>query len=197
MPGTGAAAEPVGSLARIIPSVVRVSTGAVAGSGVIVDSSGLVLTSAHVLGGESQAHVLIQDSRRLVATLVRVDHKRDLALLRLPPGAYAAAELGGLSDARLGSSVLAIGYPLNLGGPATITTGIVSRVLQDGESGRTLIQTDAAVNVGNSGGALVNAEGRLIGIVVSMLAGDEAQPTQGISFAVSVETISRELLDLR
>ena len=104
---------------------MRVRTRIAAGSGVIIDPAGLVLTSAHLVGDSLSAQVLVDDTRTVIGTVIHLDELRDLALLQLPHGKYRSARLGRSSDVVLGAWVSAIGYPLNLAGPATITTGVV------------------------------------------------------------------------
>jgi S1-C subfamily serine protease len=89
---------------------------------------------------------------------------------------------------------VAIGYPLGLPGPASVTTGVVSRLIHEPDLGRTLLQTDAAINLGNSGGPIVDHRGAIIGIVASVMGEYQSVPARGISFAVSAETIHQEFL---
>ena len=126
---------------------------------------------------------------------MRVDMTRDLALIKLPNGTYHSAELGTEDEIFWGAPIYALGYPLNMPGPATVTTGIVSRYLDDPKLHRKLIQTDAAINLGNSGGPIVGAEGTVIGITASILGDYPSKPTEGISFAVSIATIREHFLD--
>ena len=186
--------SPTRSLAEIIPAVVRVSSGLSAGSGVVIDPIGVVLTTAHLVGDNTRVQVLIENSKPLNGTVTRIDVVRDLALVELPYGDYRSAELGDAGDIRLGAPVTALGYPLNLGGPATVTTGVVSRFFDEPESSRKVIQTDAAINIGHSGGPLVDARGRVIGIIISVLGEYQSRPTSGISYAVSVTTIKDDFL---
>ncbi|MBM3943571.1 MAG: trypsin-like peptidase domain-containing protein [SAR202 cluster bacterium] len=181
-------------LAGVMPSVVRVTGRAFAGSGVIIEPSGLVLTSAHIIGDATQVGVTVGDSKLLTGAVERVDAQRDLALLRLPPGSYPAAVISSDSTPSLGSRITIIGYPLGLPGTASVTTGIVSRVLDEPELGRTMIQTDAAINLGSSGGPMLDQQGAVVGIVASILGDYQSITARGISFAVSAETIRREFL---
>ncbi|HLF03736.1 MAG TPA: trypsin-like peptidase domain-containing protein [Dehalococcoidia bacterium] len=186
------AEQPV--LAWVIPAVVRVTGPAFAGSGVIIDASGLVLTSAHVVGDATEVSVEVEDTRRLTGRVVRADAQRDLALVQLPRGSYPAAFLSSGKGPLLGSPAIAVGYPLGLPGPASVTTGVVSRLLAEPELGRTMLQTDAAINLGNSGGPIVDQGGAIIGIVASVMGDYQSVPARGISFAVSAETIRQEFL---
>ncbi len=195
--GGGDELSATGSLAIIIPAVVRVSSKFSAGSGVVIDPIGVVLTTAHLVGDSTHVQVLVENSKLLKGTVSRIDVIRDLALVELPRGDYRSAELGDASDIPLGAAVTAIGYPLNLGGPATVTTGVASRFFDEPKSSRKVIQTDAAINIGNSGGPLVDAGGRVIGIITSVLGEYKSRPTSGISYAVSVETIRDDFLGPR
>lgn len=182
-------------LAGIIPAVVRVSTKSAAGSGVVIDPAGVVLTSAHLVGDNKLVTVLIDGGKPLTGTVLRVDMTRDLALVKLPSGTYHSAELGTEDEIFWGAPIYALGYPLNLPGPATVTNGIVSRYFDDPKLRRKIIQTDAAINLGNSGGPIVGAEGKVIGITASILGDYPSKPTEGISFAVSIATIREHFLD--
>jgi S1-C subfamily serine protease len=181
-------------LSRVIPAVVRVTGPAFAGSGVIVTPSGAVLTSAHVVGEAAQVGVVVEDNRSVTGRVVLADAKRDLALVQLPEGAYPSVPLAGGEAPSLGSQAVAIGYPLGLPGPASVTTGVVSRLIHEPDLGRTLLQTDAAINLGNSGGPIVDHRGAIIGIVASVMGEYQSVPARGISFAVSAETIHQEFL---
>ena len=160
----------------------------------MIDPSGVVLTSAHLVGDSTKVAIVVEDTRLLVGTVIRIDETRDLALIELPPGSYPWAYLGDGSDVILGAPVFAVGYALNLEGSATVTTGIVSRVLYESEYQREVIQTDAAINLGTSGGPVVDANGKVIGIITSFLGEYESQDTRGIGFAVSINTIREDFL---
>ena len=182
-------------LETINSAVVRVSTESAAGSGVIIDPAGIVLTSSHVVGGWDLVTVLTPGDKPLIGDVFRVDEGAGLALVRLPPGLYDSAELGAESDISLGAPVYAIGFPLNMAGPASVTAGVVSRYFHEPASGRQLIQTDAAINIGNSGGPIVDVNGKVIGITTSILGDRPSAKTTGISFAVSIATIKDYFLD--
>ncbi|MSQ06518.1 MAG: trypsin-like serine protease [Dehalococcoidia bacterium] len=182
------------ALALVIPAVVRVTGAAFAGSGVIIDPSGTVLTSAHIVGNATEVGVVVEDTWRLTGRVVRTDAKRDLALVQLPPGAYRAASLARGAAPSLGAAAVVIGYPLGLPGPASVAIGVVSRLVHEPELRRTVLQTDAAVNLGNSGGPIVDYRGEIIGVVASVMGEYQSVPARGISFAVSAETIRQEFL---
>ena len=175
----------------IAPAVVRVLTESTSGSGVIVDPDGVVLTSGHLVGGSNKVTVIVGDREQLVGDVTRLDIVKDLALVRLPKGEYDSVALGAEADIVLGAPIYSIGYPLDMAGPASITTGVVSRYFDGSASRGKIIQTDAAINEGNSGGPIVDEKGRIIGIVVSVA----GEGTTGISFAVSVATIKKHFLD--
>ena len=179
---------------EVLPSIVRVNSETMAGSGVIIDPKGTVLTSAHLLIGMDRVQVEVDDNRWLEAKVIQVDEKRDLALIALPPGTYVAASLGQSEEILPGSPVTVVGYPLNLPGWASMTRGIVSRVFTDLGTDRTLIQTDAAVNLGNSGGPILNDRGEIIGIISSIVGEYNSLPATGISYAVSINTIREAFL---
>ena len=135
-----------------------------AGSGVIISDDGLVLTNAHVIAGSTQLRVTLSDGRVFDAELVGSSPDDDIALIRLD-GAQGLepAELGSSDGAAVGDEVVAIGNALNLGGPPSVTRGIVSakdRVIEaPNVTLRGLLQTDAAINPGNSGGPLLDVAG--------------------------------------
>jgi Do/DeqQ family serine protease len=160
------------------------------GSGVIVDSSGLVVTNNHVIEGADEVKVALADKREFEATLVLKDARSDLAVLRLKDGReqFPAIELGNSDELQVGDLVLAIGNPFGVG--QTVTHGIVSAVART-QVGITdfqfFIQTDAAINPGNSGGALVDLRGRLAGINTAIFS--RSGGSQGIGFAIPVNMV--------
>ncbi|MFN3371200.1 MAG: trypsin-like peptidase domain-containing protein [Sphingomonadaceae bacterium] len=157
------------------------------GSGVIVDASGLVVTNNHVVAGAEQIIVALADRREYPARLVFAEPRLDLALLRIDPGGarLPVARLGDSDRAQVGDLVLAIGNPFGVG--QTVTQGIVSATARTGigiSDTQFFIQTDAAINQGNSGGALANMAGEVIGINTAILTGGRDGGSIGLGFAV-------------
>ena len=183
------------AVARVLPSVVSVQTssfggGEGGGSGVVFDRAGLILTNNHVVEGTTSVTVSFNDGEHdqpLAAEVVGTEPGRDLAVLRVKASDLTPVELARSSALRLGDPVIAIGFPLDLGGP-TVTSGIVSgldRTIEGREGDLTgLLQTDAAINPGNSGGPLVDRAGRLVGINT---AGIREDGTEGIGFAIAID----------
>jgi Do/DeqQ family serine protease len=158
------------------------------GSGVVVSPKGFVLTNNHVVEGMDQIEVLLADNRtRLRAKVVGTDPETDLAVLKVERENLAAITLGSEDGVRIGDVVLAIGNPFGVG--QTVTMGIVSALGRTGLGINTyenFIQTDAAINQGNSGGALVDTSGNLIGVNTAILS--RTGGSIGIGFAIPVST---------
>jgi len=167
------------------------------GSGVVVDSEGYIVTNYHVVG--EAAEILVQLSDGAVATpnLVGVDAETDLALLKVDMGPLPAMPLGNSAQLRIGDVVLAIGNPYGL--TKSVTQGIVSAtgrgLLKGLTTFQNYIQTDAAINSGNSGGALIDVQGKLIGINTAVLAQDAG--TEGIGFAIPVDMVRGVIAEIK
>jgi S1-C subfamily serine protease len=170
-----------------------------AGSGFVIDTDGHILTNYHVIQGAQTIEVTLGDRSRFKAKLIGVDTRNDLALIKIDPGTRKLVTLP-LGDSRnllVGQRVLAIGNPF--GFQSTLTTGVVSslgRTVQTGENTfiDEAIQTDAAINRGNSGGPLLNSHGEVIGINSAIYA--PTGTTAGIGFAIPVNTARRVAEDL-
>ena len=160
-----------------------------AGTGVIFDTEGLIVTNNHVVEGASKITVILVDERTFEAELVGRDPSSDLAVIKIPPDDYVAVEFAEPDKLRVGDWVIAIGNALALEGGPTVTLGIVGALDRaiDTEGSRLfdMIQTDAAINPGNSGGPLVNLEGQVVGINTA-----RTQRGEGIGFAVSTFTVA-------
>ena len=176
------------------------------GSGFVIDKSGHILTNAHVVVGASKVDIGFSNGSSYPATVVGIDRSTDVAVLKVdvPQGALTPLPLGDSSKVQVGSPVVAIGNPL--GEDRTVTAGIVSAVqrdissLQPGIQIPGAIQTDAAINHGNSGGPLINDQGEVIGINSQILSDNPANPESGsigIGFAIPInlaKNIAQQLI---
>ena len=180
---------------NVAPSVVIVTAdvkeGASSGSGIIINSNGLILTSRHVVGNAKQANIVTPSGKRYKGDVLYTTTKNDdLALVKVTFAEdIKPVILGDSSKLRVGQKVLAIGNPF--GFERSLTTGIVSRI----DCERQRIQTDAAINPGSSGGPLLNSKGDVIGINQSIYNPDNNKTNLGISFAVPVNTAKKLIND--
>jgi putative serine protease PepD len=182
-------------LAKVQPSVVAIETSETtargvfsgAGSGIVLSADGLVLTNAHVVGGLGNITVVLADGSQHPATLVGSSPNDDVAVVKVDGvSGLTPADLGSSEALQVGEEVIAIGNALNLGGPPTVTRGIVSAKDRDlsaqGVELTGLIQTDAAINPGNSGGPLVNAAGQVVGMNTAIVA-----DAQNLGFSIAID----------
>jgi len=167
----------------ITPTVVSVTQDEGSGSGIIVDKSGVVLTNAHVVGDSRTVGVGLADGRTLTGQVLGRDPTIDVAVVRVPAQNLPVAPIGDSDKLEVGQSAIAVGNPLGL--ERTVTAGVVSAINRNprGISLDGLIQTDAAISPGNSGGPLVDTHGRVIGINTAVLAGAGAS---GLGFAIPI-----------
>src|SRR3954468_9551494 len=166
------------------------------GSGFIIDTSGVVVTNNHVIADADEINVILNDGTKIKAELVGVDKKTDLAVLKFKPSKpLVSVKFGDSDKLRLGDWVVAIGNPFSLGG--TVTAGIVSAKNRDISSGPydSYIQTDAAINRGNSGGPLFNLDGDVIGVNTLIIS--PSGGSIGIGFAVPSKTVAGVVDQLR
>jgi len=201
---SGAKLDVAGVVEAVGPSVVSVratvaragafgGTGEASGTGVIISPDGEIMTNAHVVEGASSVKVtLAGESQARTATVVGSDADSDLALLKIENvSGLPAATLGKSADVHVGDDVVAIGNALALRGGPTVTRGIVSaldRTLATGDSTMTgLIQTDASISSGNSGGPLVDATGKVIGINSAVAASGQGSSAENIGFAIAID----------
>ena len=183
----------IGVVERVGPAVVSLSVATArrgtrvgSGSGVVFTPDGYALTNAHVVRGAERLRALLTDGSERAATIVGADDATDLAVVRLDGGPLAYAELGASAGLRVGQLVIAIGNPL--GFSSTVSAGVVSALgrtmrATNGRLMESIIQSDVALNPGNSGGPLVDSRARVVGINTAMILG-----AQGISFSIPVDT---------
>ena len=187
----------------VIDSVVSISSmtssGTSSGTGIIMSQDGYVITNHHVITGALVISVLTNDNQEFEAALVGSDEMSDLAVLKIDARGLKAAEFGDSSKLRVGDSVVAIGDPLGVQLRGTMTNGIISAINRDltvGDRTMTLIQTNAALNNGNSGGPLINCYGQVIGInTVKMSSYYTATASvEGLGFAIPI-SVAKPIID--
>lgn len=178
--------------------------GSGSGSGVIISDDGYIITNNHVINHAQEINIILNDNTEYNASVVGTDPSTDLALLKIDAEGLPAIKMGNSSEVKIGEWVLAVGNPFNLN--STVTAGIVSakarniniirpNAKEDVFPIESFIQTDAAVNPGNSGGALVNTKGELIGINTAIASGTGYYT--GYSFAIPINLVQKVIADLR
>lgn len=177
-------------------------TGLSTGTGVVISPEGEILTNAHVIEGSSEVRVrFVGETEPRVARLVATDVGNDLALLRVSAGDLKPVRFAAPGSVRVGDPVVAIGNALDLDGGLSVTSGIVSALRRSivTESGvlNRLLQTDAPISSGNSGGPLVNLRGEVVGINTAVARGSSSSAANNVGFAISVEEILRVVEQLR
>jgi S1-C subfamily serine protease len=192
---------------RVLPSIVTVevsqSSGTTfvadaSGSGVVYDAAGHVVTNSHVVGGAAQIRVIFSDGRTYPAELIGADPLTDIAVLRVAALGLTPIVIGSSRDRSIGDQAIAVGNPLGLEGGPSVTSGVLSafnrRVVTVDSQLFGMLQTDAPITRGSSGGALVDAEGRLIGITTAFGVSDVG--AEGLGFAIPVELVTRVADDI-
>ncbi len=199
----------IGVYRKALPSVVNITSTAVAynffnqpvpqqgqGSGFILTKEGLILTNNHVIDNAQRIEVTLANKHKYKATLTGVDKQHDLALISIQAPDLVPATLSDSNGLMVGQRVYAIGNPFGLSG--TMTRGIISAIrsigVQSGSPIEDAIQTDAAVNPGNSGGPLLNSKGEVIGIT-TLIASNGSDQSAGIGFAIPINTAKAVLDD--
>lgn len=181
---------------RLSPAIVRLDVegedGTATGSGVLFRDDGLVLTSAHVVAGTTAISVVLTDGRRLDGRLVGADTATDVAVVDVEGDGFPVAVLGTSEGLEVGAPTIAIGSPLGLAGGPSVTTGVISAVgrrveAASGEALHGMIQTDAPIAPGSSGGALVDANGAVIGITTAVA----SEPGGRFGFATPIDLAHR------
>lgn len=200
----GSSVNPTAVALKVVPSVVTINVYAEgdgttlvptgSGSGVVMSSDGYIITNNHVIEGSASFDVTFEDGRTYVAELVGTDPLTDLAVLKISAENLTPVEFGSSDELVIGDPAIAIGNPLGQEGGSSVSVGIVSAFdrkveFGDGSLLHGMIQTDAAINSGSSGGALVDAEGKLIGITAAI--GVSQAGPEGIGYAIPVELVDR------
>ena len=191
--------------ARVIPSTVAIDISdflvAGAGSGVVYGENGYIITNHHVIEGGGQLSVVFADGARFPAEIVGSDPVTDIGVLLVEREDLSPIEIGSAADLIIGQPAVAVGNPLGLAGGPTVTAGIISALdrrlqAEPGEELFGLVQTDAPISPGSSGGALVDAGGRLIGITTAIAVTDFGP--EGLGFAVPIDiamSVANDLIE--
>lgn len=166
------------------------------GSGVIIDNNGYIVTNYHVIQDASEITVTLETGEEVKAELVGVDSSTDLAVIKINKTGLSAAGFGNSDRLQVGELAIAIGNPLGLAFKQSVTVGVISaleRSIQIGEQNFSFIQTDAAINDGNSGGPLINAVGEVIGINTAKI---KISGVEGMGFAIPSNTVKKIVEEL-
>lgn len=190
---------------KVVPSIVTVDVGIDtgdgfdligSGSGVVLTPDGLIATNHHVVADAPEYQVIFGDGRVYTAEMVGSDRRTDLAVLKIEATGLIPVEIGSTATAEIGQVAIAVGSPLGLDGGPSLTVGVVSafgRQVRTGPQGADvlfdMVQTDAPITQGSSGGALVDGNGRLLGITSAI--GVSSSGAEGIGFAIPVELVTR------
>ncbi len=208
---TSSGLDVISIVAKIRPSVVKVAvdisggaqgTGQGVGTGVILTADGEILTNAHVVADASKVRVVLDGSTEPIdAKVLGVDVGNDLALIKVDKKGLPVMTLADSTKVQVGQPVVAMGYALDLAGDVSVTSGIISALnrsmVTDNGALDGLLQTDAAISSGNSGGPLVNAGGEMIGINTAVARGDSTNTATNIGFAIATKQINRILGQLK
>ena len=189
----GARADVISIADRVRPAIAQVKVergGSGSGSAVVFRSDGHLLTNAHVVDGATSVTVVLSTGREVAARVVGSDPSTDTAVVKMDGGPFPVAELGSSTDLKVGQEAIAVGSPLGLSGGPSVTVGVVSALHRSVRAwtGRTLlgmVQTDAPIAAGSSGGALLDANGRVIGITTAVAVTDTG--AEGFGFATPID----------
>lgn len=187
---------------HVRPAIVNIqvagSKGQGSGSGVIFDEKGLIMTNNHVVDGAQRIQVQTTDGKTLSATLVGTDPETDIAVIKVDAGGLSPATLGTATQLQIGQPTVAIGNPLGLEGGPSVSEGIVSALGREVRTDTSvlvdMIQTDAAISPGSSGGALLDADGNVIGITTAIGVSDAG--AEGIGFATPIDVAHKVANDI-
>ena len=171
---------------QVLPSIVEIRTGTGGGTGFVLTSAGLIVTNKHVMAGSSTARLRFTSGQQYDATVTKVHPTLDLAYLAIrPAGIFQPIQAGDSNQARVGEQVVIVGFPIGamLGAEPTVSMGIIS-AKRDG-----MLQTDAPLNPGNSGGPMLDAYGNVIGIIKSRIDESQGATIAGIGFAIPINNV--------
>ncbi len=187
----GTRADVVAIAERVRPAIVQLKLGrGGSGSGVMFRADGQILTNAHVVDGATTVTVVLATGREVQAKVVGSDRASDTAVVKVEGGPFQVAEMGTSADLKIGQEAIAIGSPLGLIGGPSVTVGVVSALhrtvrTRTGETLVDMVQTDAPIAAGSSGGALLDAGGRVIGLTTAVATTDAG--AEGFGFAVPID----------